>query len=356
MISALPMPLRLLALLLLSVALEAGLRALRLPAAPLLGPMAAAILFAGGNAGIRLPRLLFPAAQTVIGCLIAQALSLTILRDVLREWPLLLGISVAITAASFGLGWVLAKTRALPGSTAIWGTTPGAATAMVIMSEAFGADMRLVAFMQYLRVAFVAGTAALVARVSLGNTPAPAATDWFPPLDIKMFAATLGVALVGLASSRLRALPAGALLVSILLGAGLADSGVMTIILPPWLLTGAYAVIGWTVGSRFDRAILRHVLHALPRLLTSTLFLIALCAGLGELLTLWLHINSLTAYLATSPGGVDSVAIIAATTPNVNIGFVMAMQMARFLVVMFTGPPLARWVARRFSPAQTVQI
>ena len=40
----------------------------------------------------------------------------------------------------------------LPGTTAVWGSSPGAATAMVLMAEAFGADARLVAFMQYLRV------------------------------------------------------------------------------------------------------------------------------------------------------------------------------------------------------------
>ncbi len=349
------MPVRLLGLLLLSVLFEAALREVRLPAAPLLGPMAAAILFAGFDAGISVPRFLFAAAQTVIGCMIAQALNASILRDVLRDWPLLISSSALVIGASFVLGWGLAKTRALPGSTAIWGAAPGAATAMVIMSEAFGADMRLVAFMQYLRVVCVAGVAALVARLSFGNAPLPPEPAWFPPLDMKMFVATLGVALVGFASMRVKALPAGPLLVPILLGAGLADSGTMTILLPPWLLAGAYAVVGWTIGARFSRPILRHALHALPRVLGSILLLIALCAGFGQIMAIWLHVNALTAYLAFSPGGADSVAIISATTPNVNIGFVMAMQMARFLVVMFTGPPLARWVARRFSVPQPVR-
>lgn len=349
MIAALPVPVRLLGLLLLSVLFEAGLRAVRLPAAPLLGPMAAAIILAAFDAGIHLPRWLFAAAQAVVGCMIAQALNIAILRNVLQDWPLLLSASVLVIAASFVLGWGLARTRVLPGSTAIWGAAPGAATAMVIMSEAFGADMRLVAFMQYLRVVCVAGVAALVARLSLGNAPVPPEPAWFAPLDMKMFAATLSVALVGLASLRVKALPAGPLLVPILLGALLADSGTMTIVLPPWLLTGAYAIVGWTVGARFSRAILRHALRALPGVLGSILFLIALCAGFGQLLTGWLHINPLTAYLAFSPGGADSVAIISASTPHVNIGFVMAMQMARFLVVMFTGPPLARWMAQRFA-------
>jgi uncharacterized membrane protein AbrB (regulator of aidB expression) len=52
----------------------------------------------------------------------------------------------------------------------------------------------------------------------------------------------------------------------------------------------------------------------------------------------------LTAYLATSPGGMDSVAIIAAAAQHV--AFVMALQSARFLVVLLVGPSVARLVAR----------
>jgi uncharacterized membrane protein AbrB (regulator of aidB expression) len=55
--------------------------------------------------------------------------------------------------------------------------------------------------------------------------------------------------------------------------------------------------------------------------------------------------SQLTAYLATSPGGADSVAIIAASS-NVDLPFVMAMQTARFMLVMLVGPALARAVAR----------
>ena len=57
-------------------------------------------------------------------------------------------------------------------------------------------------------------------------------------------------------------------------------------------------------------------------------------------------IDPLTAYLATSPGGADSVAIIASSS-KVDQPFVMAMQIARFVVVLLTGPSLARFIARR---------
>ena len=49
------------------------------------------------------------------------------------------------------------------------GLVSGAATAMTVMCEAFGADARLVAFMQYLRVVLVAVIASGVARISVGR-------------------------------------------------------------------------------------------------------------------------------------------------------------------------------------------
>jgi uncharacterized membrane protein AbrB (regulator of aidB expression) len=57
-------------------------------------------------------------------------------------------------------------------------------------------------------------------------------------------------------------------------------------------------------------------------------------------------VDPLTAYLATSPGGMDSVAIIAAASDTVNVSFVMALQTARFLFVLVLGPAIARLVAR----------
>ncbi|MCG5475086.1 MAG: AbrB family transcriptional regulator, partial [Sinorhizobium fredii] len=57
-------------------------------------------------------------------------------------------------------------------------------------------------------------------------------------------------------------------------------------------------------------------------------------------------IDPLTAYLATSPGGLDSIAVIAASS-DVDLPFVMALQTARLLIITLIGPVLARFVADR---------
>jgi membrane AbrB-like protein len=218
---------------------------------------------------------------------------------------------------------------------------------MMVLAGAFGADARLVAFMQYVRVVCVAGLASLVARIWIG--PAAVAGPhivWFPALPWPDFAATLATAGSGVAAGLWLGLPAGPLLVPMVAGALLEGSGLIHIALPPWLLALSYALLGWSVGLGFTRAILAHARRALPQVLLATFILIAVCGALAFILVRAAGVDPLSAYLATSPGGMDTVAIIAASS-TVDVSFVMALQTVRFAIVLFAGPPLARFIAQR---------
>jgi membrane AbrB-like protein len=341
-------------MLLLSAVFAVLLEALRLPAALLLGPMIAAILVAAFDGSLRIPRLPFYAAQAVIGCMIARSITPEIVGTMIQDWPLFLAAVFSVIAASSVIGLLLTRWRVLPGTTAVWGSCPGAASAMTLMAEAFGADVRLVAFMQYLRVVLVTVVASVVARI--WATPSGghiASVVWFPPMDWVSFAETMALAAIGAFVAPLLRIPAGPMLVPMVAGALLHGSGAMTIELPPWLLAISYAIVGWNIGMRFTRQILVHALRALPRVAASILALIAICGGFAWVLTWAAGIDPLTAYLATSPGGADSVAIIAASS-NVDVPFVMALQMLRFLVVLFVGPSLSRLIARRTGASDVV--
>lgn len=342
-------------LLAISVVLVAAMEWIDMPAALLMGPMAAGIALGVNAATIRASGPAFTFGQAIIGCLIARAIDPQIVGTFLLSWPLFLPVVVSVLAASSFLGWLMSRWSNLPGSTAVWGSSPGAATAMMLMAHAFGADARLVAFMQYLRVVFVAVSAALVARFWVG-VPATAASaiTWFPPLDWTAFAGTLLLAGGGgWIGARLK-LPAGAFLVPMIVGAVLHASGLMTIELPPWLLAASYAFVGWNIGLRFTRPIIMHASRALPQMVLSILLLLAFCGGLAFILSEATGIDPLTAYLATSPGGMDAIAIIAAAA-KVDLPFVMTLQTVRFVIVLFLGPPLARFVAKRTEkrPAST---
>ncbi|MHA6686532.1 AbrB family transcriptional regulator [Mesorhizobium sp. A556] len=336
-------------LLILAVSLlfTGALEAAALPAALLIGPMLAAITAGTNGATVRVPRLAFNAGQAIVGCLIANSIAPDIFVSFYADWPLFLGTVLATIAASSLLGWLISRWRILPGTTAVWGSSPGAATAMVLMAGAFGADQRLVAFMQYMRVIFVSVAAALVARlwVDTSGVELPAIV-WFPPLEPLPFGATVAVALAGSLGGRVLRLPSPHFLGTMILGTALHLLAGVDFQLPPWLLALSYASIGWSIGLNFTKAILRHAARALPQIIGSILILIAFCGGLAWLLSHLLGIDPLTAYLATSPGGMDSIAIIAAATQNVDISFVMALQTMRFLIVLLLGPSLARLIAR----------
>jgi uncharacterized protein len=329
-----------------SVVGVAAFELMRLPAALMLGAIAAAILLSWFEGRVTIPPWGFVIAQGFVGCLVARAITPDIVMTIFRRWPMFLALIGAVILFAAILGYVLTRLRVLPGTTAVWGSSAGAATAMVLMSDAFGGDMRLVAVMQYLRVACVGLVASLVARAWLpAGAAAPAAIDWFPHLAPGAFLATLALGLGGAVLGVKLKIPAGALLVPMLVGAPLSASHMLTITLPPWLLAICYALVGWSIGLRFTREAVLYAWKQLPIILASIFTLIAMCGGLAFALHEAAGTDPLTAYLATSPGGADAVAIIAASS-RVDLPFVMAMQIGRLLLVILIGPSLARMIAR----------
>jgi len=338
-----------LALLGLTILLTAVFEVCRLPAALLLGAMFAAILIASGGAVLRTPGFSFPAAQGLIGVMVAQTLTPPILVSLRADWLLFVSVTLVVIAVCSGMSVLLARQGILPGTTAVWGCSPGGASVMTVMSEDYGGDIRLVAVMQYLRVVLVAILATVVSRIwiDVGNL-APPKIIWFPPLVPTALAATLSIALGGAWLAQRFRLPGGALLLPLALGAVLQGSGALSISLPPWILAMAYALLGWSIGLRFTRSTLHQAARALPAILISIICLLLLCGGVAVALHQLTGVDPLTAYLATSPGGLDTVAIIAAAS-GVNLPFVMAFQTARVLMVIMSGPMIARALARRLA-------
>ncbi|WP_375464686.1 AbrB family transcriptional regulator [uncultured Methylobacterium sp.] len=332
-----------------SAVLGVGLKLAQFPAALLLGPMIAAIVFGVRGAALRMPKPAFQAAQAMIGCMVAHAVTAEITRTLIDDGPLILLVVGVTVIAGALVGLVLTRLRVLPGTTAAWGSSPGGAAAMVAMAEEYGSDPRLVAFMQYVRVAAVVLSASVVARLLTdggASGPPPTAAEEATVLPVLV---TLAVAALGAGLARALHLPAWALVGPMLLGAGLHATGIASITLPLPMLELAYATIGWYVGLRFTRETLRATLHALPGILVATLAVILLCALWAFGLTHLLAIDFLTAFLATSPGGLDSVAIIAVGS-RVDVSFVLAVQTLRLFVVLITGPLLAKWIARAVPP------
>jgi membrane AbrB-like protein len=336
-----------LALLILSALISLIWGVAGLPAGLLLGPMIAGIVFGVKGLRLQVPQWPYLGAQALIGAMVSASITRAIVVSFTHDFWLFCAVITATLLGAAALGWLISRTGLIPGATAVYGTSPGAATAMVVLGEAEGADPRLVAFMQYSRVLLVALGASIVARFWAGAATAHAAgASWSIPVHWGNLATVLLLAAVGQQAARLLRLQAWALLGPMLLLSALHAAGWLVIELPRWLLAAAYALLGWHIGLGFRRDFLRHAGRALPVVAGAALCLMGLCGLLAWCLFHVAHIDALTAYLATSPGGLDSVAIIAASTPSVDLQFVLALQSVRLLLVIALAPPITRLVVR----------
>ena len=334
----------------------AGLFAQRmgLPAGWLVGPMLVALALAlVWEKHPTVPRWGRTASLAVVGGMLAAAFRPSVLPLIAGHW---LPVSIVVCGTlllSLGAGLLLSGLLThLDRKTAALGTLPGAASGMLAMSDPLGADARLVALMQYTRVVVVVVSATLVGRLVAGAAPqassgqglqaASGGPDLLVQGTVPTYAVTALVAVLGAwAGTRLR-LPAGALLGPLILGVVLAELGVVHLAWPPGVPQAAYLILGLWVGLLFDGASVKRAGRLFPVVLASAVALVLACAVLGWVLAALTGIDGMTAYLATTPGGIDSVAIVALGS-GADAPLVLAVQMLRLLAVVFAGSLLGRW-------------
>ena len=120
--------------------------------------------------------------------------------------------------------------------------------------------------------------------------------------------------------------------------------GVVTV--PPVLAALGYGLIGIQVGLRFTRSSLRSIASLLPLATLLIGVVIAGCAAMGAVLAAVTGIPELTAYLATTPGGLYAVLATAAQNGS-DVTYVLAVQVIRLFVMLLAAPLLARVLLRR---------
>jgi len=152
---------------------------------------------------------------------------------------------------------------------------------------------------------------------------------------------------VGLALARLVRFPTASLLGPLAVAVVVAIGGWLGEVQVPaavqWL---AFALIGAQVGLRFTRASLASIGRMLPVVLGLIVAMVAATAAVGALLAWWTPVNGLTAYLATTPGGLFAVLSTAADAGS-DVTYVLAVQLCRLLVILALTPLLARWLSAR---------
>lgn len=222
---------------------------LGLPAAWISGALVATIILAVAGFQVTVPESLRFCAFIILGTSMGTVLTPEMLARA-GSWP----ISMACLAASVAgtmIGGVLFLTRVAGWSleTALFASTPGAFSAVVLMAEETKADLRQVAFVQSVRLfLLVAALPNILGATGLaggGLRPPPHVSSLW---DVGVLFAVSTAC--GLAAAALR-MPGGLIVGALIGSAGLHLTGTSDAVVPTALLLPGFVVLGAGVGVRF---------------------------------------------------------------------------------------------------------
>jgi membrane AbrB-like protein len=296
----------------------------------------------------------FRVAQAVTGVSLGVYVESSSLGAVGSAWAPVALVSAGTLALSLLCGLALVRFVRVDPPTAALGMVAGGASGIVGMARELGADDRLVAVMQYLRVLVVVVLTPIVVALAFGG---PTGADPAGSPDSAPVVGELrdwGLTAVALAAGALVALvtrvPAGSLLGPMLVAAalGLAVGG-DGFEVPALLREPGFAAIGLQVGLRFTPGLVRQAGRLLLPTLACIAALLIACFGLALVLRALSDVTLLDAYLATTPGGLYAV-LAAAFGTGADTTFVIAVQTLRLFVMVLLAPIVVRWLVARPSP------
>lgn len=283
-------------------------------------------------------------AQAVIGTTIGATITLSALRGLAEDWQPAVIVTVATLALSIAAGSALAQWGRIGRLTGILAMIAGGASTLTAIARDLGGDERIIAVIQYLRVLLILVTLPAIALLVFSASSGPSASG--PPTELgnDLLFTAVSIA-VGSLIGWLVPISTFFLLGPMIVAATIAISGVLGAVqVPPLVVVFCFLALGLQVGLRFTRDSLRTIARLLPAAALMTALVIAGSGLLGWALAAVTGIDGLTAYLATTPGGLPAVLAIAADS-TADATYVFAVQMARLLMVLALAPLLSRWLA-----------
>jgi membrane AbrB-like protein len=344
-------------LLLLVLAILSGFAAsaLGLPAAFLTGPLLIAACFAvTGWSVVRFPLFFRRFAQSAIGMTLSFSITGKSLQIVAVNWlPVAMLVLVMFVLTTI-IGVLLHRFANLQAAAALLGTLPGGSGEMVAMSDSIGADVRLVTVMQYGRLLAILATISIVGHL-VGVSGGTASALHYRALSATSYSTaapnylvSIIIALIGAGLGTRFRIPAGTIVIPAVLATMAGFFGIAAAPWPPFVLAGAYLVLGLQIGGNFDTAVMRQLKRLGWAVLLSNAFLLATSALLALFLSPLLKIDFMSAYLAATPGGLDSVAAMA-TNLKADAALILAVHSLRLISVLLIGPYLVQIVGRRLA-------
>lgn len=325
-----------------------ALALLGLPSAVLFGALVGGMTHAlTSPTPLAVPAAAFTVGQGLIGITIGTLVSLSALRAMAADLLPIVLVTLGTVVVSLAAGRLLALRRDVSRVTGAFALIAGGASGVVAVARELGADDRVVTVVQYVRVMIVLVTLPLVtATVFHPDSGVGVVRVSTAPLFADLVYVVVALAL-GLMIARLVPISTAVLLGPLLVAAVIAAAGWLgTVSVPAPVQWLAYALIGIQVGLRFTRASLASIAAMAPVVVLLIVAMIAVTALMGAALARLTPVDGLTAYLATTPGGLFAVLATAADS-GADASYVLAVQLFRLLVILALVPVLARWLRGR---------
>jgi membrane AbrB-like protein len=302
----------------------------------------------------QVPKPMNRASQAIVGVLMGSYLDPGSVRAVAASIGPLAAVTLATILLCVTAAVLLPRLTSMLRADAVLGMVPGGSAAIIACADELDADARIVAFMQYVRVALVAATAPVVV-LAIGSSGSTAAThsgfleQFFGPTRLVTSAHPVAgltilaaLCVLGPNVGRRLGLPAPTLLGPMLIAGVAVLTGAAQGFAPDGLLQDlVFVVVGLEVGLRFTRSSVRQVGRCVPHVLLATAAVCTACAVLAGILEFFTDIPFMDAYLATTPGGINAVLATAASTHG-NVALISTAQSLRLFAVVLLAPPLIR--------------
>lgn len=313
------------------------------PAAWLAGSLVVVSGLALGGLPVYVPDFLRRIVFIVLGISLGATVTPETVAGI-RTWPitlalLLLSLPVTMAAVMLYLHYV-AKWNYRE---TLYASAPGALSAVLAMASDAKVDVRMVAFVQTVRVfLLIAALPGMLLAAGLSastGSALPFTASHTASISGTMLMVTVGIA-SALAAERMR-VPGGLLIGPMVVNGFLHGGGYVQGNIPSILLLASFVVLGAFTGTRFVGTTFAMIRRLLVDSIGAFIVAIVVCV-LFALFAAWLaNENVAKTIVAFAPGGLEAMTILAFMM-GLDPAFVGAHHLARFILIALCLPFAAR--------------
>lgn len=304
-----------------------------------------------------LPKSVNIIGQAIVAIVTASRFSLDTFSQAKHFFfPLLLCILITASLSLIN-GYIIYKWAKIDLATSFLGCIPGAGPSLVAMSEDLGADAIAVAVLQYLRILMVSVIIPLIASFYPPHSASLSTTiisekQLLPSLPLPLNILIIGIlVIISIKIGEKLHLPSNLFLAPFFSGLLTFSFFPYQITIPSYIFRGGLLLLGLSIALKFEINTIQKLLKAVCLEVILVLFLIFTCFLAGYGFHLITKIDTLTALLGSTPGGLTAMMATVIELGG-DSGLVLTMQMMRMLLILMLSPFLAASVIKKSTETQ----